>query len=98
MRISDWSSDVCSSDLVPGRGAEGARDARAQPRPDTAGAGTARVRDRAAAALAAKTVVAAHRPAHSTPHARPGRRPDADKHAAIQIGREACRERVCQYG
>src|SRR3546814_6758135 len=29
--------------------------------------------------------MAAHRPAHPAPHARPGRRPDAGKHAAILL-------------
>src|SRR3546814_14577601 len=66
MRISDWSSDVCSSDLIvvrpPRHRASGRRPARDQPRPD--------LRARGAAALDR----APHRPGPADPLRR--RRPD----------------------
>src|SRR3546814_4704306 len=86
MRISDWSSDVCSSDLV--------RHQRSQPvelawqqrlvaHPQTTsvgwvtgGKGASRKAGRSAAAPVSGTSIAL---------------------ARYQIGRASCRERVCQY-
>src|SRR3546814_2587424 len=42
MRISDWSSDVCSSDLSPGLCGRAWRDVRRDERPDPAGHGRTR--------------------------------------------------------
>src|SRR3546814_4258131 len=83
MRISDWSSDVCSSDLRAPAGPDAAWPQRAVP----AGA----------AALAACAGVPAGRlPA---PGARAARLPVGvgDAVCGLEIGRASCRERVCQY-
>src|SRR3546814_1836617 len=61
MRISDWSSDVCSSDLVPAPHADADIVGDAQPRP------------RAQQAVGFLL-----------------------QHMIGEIGRESCRERVCQ--
>src|SRR3546814_5992554 len=83
MRISDWSSDVCSSDLrVPA-----ARDG-AQRR----GAGAAAPGPRRAAANRAARLRLVERSEAALP--RPG-----DAHQSLsagEIGRASCRERVCQ--
>src|SRR3546814_2608118 len=83
MRISDWSSDVCSSDLGS---CERALDALQLQYPDYAGALEERFLRQAAlrleeaeyAELLADSVI--------------GQEVHAD-----QIGRASCRERVCQY-
>src|SRR3546814_3931927 len=85
MRISDWSSDVCSSDLASPRPAISARPTATSSIPTSAGSsqGWAGVgetwfqnRTDADAFLASSHVHAAE---------------------ASQIGRASCRERVCQY-
>src|SRR3546814_10029091 len=92
MRISDWSSDVCSSDLLGLRTSLRARPAaqvledfpcRVAPRQAgdaTAGMGarTAQVQARQGAAVVALAQ----------------QRPCAEQ---LEIGRASCRERVCQY-
>src|SRR3546814_4436253 len=75
MRISDWSSDVCSSDLY-GKARPGQRR-RAQRAFVEAGAGVGE-----AAAVAADHLMIGHEVM-------------AERHR--QIGRESCRESVCQY-
>src|SRR3546814_9531842 len=82
LRISDWSSDVCSSDLSPGflfprhrLVSSGGRAAK----PVAATHGTR-------CAVGGGTVGGAVVPRRPVPQ-RPGR----------QIGRASCRERVCQY-
>src|SRR3546814_13221834 len=97
MRISDWSSDVCSSDLAgtgslrpPGR----ARPLPDPARPVRADGDAVRPRRPGAAVAGAGT-----RPALARPRGL-ARRP-ARAAAALRrpraIGRAPCRERVCQY-
>src|SRR3546814_11717393 len=87
MRISDWSSDVCSSDLVAGRAENGDEDLRLA---DLAGLP---VDDRRCLPgvideqLFASTMLLAH------DHVDLG-----GPKAEVQIGRASCRERVCPYG
>src|SRR3546814_20773789 len=89
VRISDWSSDVCSSDLAENVAA-GGRDARVdRGRGARAGRGEeadARSRVRRAepgGAVAARAQALARRHAGDA--------------AQGEIGRASCRERVCQY-
>src|SRR3546814_3304430 len=81
MRISDWSSDVCSSDLSacePFSISAAASRARRRLRQGRANAG--KIARRRARLLRARWL----RKGHDAP--------DRDK-----IGRASCRERVCQY-
>src|SRR3546814_3875288 len=87
MRISDWSSDVCSSDLGRGEGLGSEGQCQGQSRLGPAGAAErddnllARgLRNGARAARALLCLGAAGR-AEQT----------------LEIGRASCRERVCQY-
>src|SRR3546814_997495 len=97
MRISDWSSDVCSSDLVPvtdtGTIAESLANAADLARhAEALGYGRYWVAEHhgmAGIASAATAVVLAH-VGHATSTIRIGA-------GGIKIGRESCRERVCQY-
>src|SRR3546814_18768678 len=90
MRISDWSSDVCSSDLVR---------FRIKSLIDTETAVSVLSDDRIVEILKADGVdiarrtVAKYREAMRIPSSVQRRR---DK-GISQIGRESCRERVCQY-
>src|SRR3546814_14376127 len=84
MRISDWSSDVCSSDLQ----AAGVREARAglaqigkKPGPDRRHASRRR-----------------HRFALHQLEKRCWVEPGAGQDEPLEIGRASCRERVWQYG
>src|SRR3546814_11868796 len=91
MRISDWSSDVCSSDLVragvtPPAHAPLLLQRRFVLRPTAPRAGSPAARRTARAGSAA-----ASRPPASSPAAAPARRQPGP-----EIGRAACRERVCQ--
>src|SRR3546814_17739843 len=81
MRISDWSSDVCSSDLIALRLIESRADA--EPRLADIAAVTAQPQQHAASDLGAVIEAQARAP--------PG---DVGQR---KIGRAACRERVCQY-
>src|SRR3546814_16326178 len=84
MRISDWSSDVCSSDLAIGPTVERDAGKRAlAPCLDSHG-------KPAIGHVAAKLF---RRPLHGPEDAR------LPQHAKqrMQIGRASCRERVCQY-
>src|SRR3546814_5438143 len=82
MRISDWSSDVCSSDLNP------FVRHRAAGRPDEAGNGVE-------GGGLARAVGPHHGEYLARPDLE---RQVADRaQAGEQIGRASCRERVCQY-
>src|SRR3546814_3971162 len=90
MRISDWSSDVCSSDLYPSRcftavpekipAPHSRRIGRGSPESELRGCGT-----RAAGCGKARCVAQ--------------RRANTSRHTCgtNKIGRASCRERVCQY-
>src|SRR3546814_14628479 len=90
MRISDWSSDVCSSDLDP-RGARprrrGEHGLRAEPRRRERGPHRQPQHG------------AQHPPLGPVQHgARPDVLPPRGAAALLpEIGRASCRERVCQY-
>src|SRR3546814_16463671 len=81
MRISDWSSDVCSSDLTMAEDVKSFGDLKTtlikQKEPDTQAETGDGTQNRDAQGRAYAT----------------GRRKDA----VAQIGRASCRERVCQY-
>src|SRR3546814_9327483 len=87
MRISDWSSDVCSSDLVQLNVAEWADGMHAHPLATLpapahlppAGEGARRA-DEGASAASCFWVS-----------------PESRSRARFEIGRASCRERVCQY-
>src|SRR3546814_14864958 len=97
MRISDWSSDVCSSDLL--RHPVLLREA------DVAGAGADAAREAPEAHQAAPD--RREETDGEDRHREIDRRGDAhldglpvwlvDRGAEEQIGRASCRERVCQY-
>src|SRR3546814_2803410 len=92
MRISDWSSDVCSSDLIASAGLGHLRGEAGRP---CRWCG-ARVNDQLAAHSPRESVTAAAKYGVS----RIGPREHQDHGCAAienQIGRAACRERVCQY-
>src|SRR3546814_13370210 len=86
MRISDWSSDVCSSDLWPclRGGVCGKQD------PDRSSRRWWKGRFRLRSRL----------PMNPGPESGPGRGDDCSVPRGgvdLQIGRASCRERVCQY-
>src|SRR3546814_11734083 len=103
MRISDWSSDVCSSDLERDAARGEADLAELADAAEIGGAEEGRPgRDLVEAALAERLV---------HPEAGEGRgllaeprryvtRIDGEQRRVVvdQIGRASCRERVCQYG
>src|SRR3546814_6313768 len=99
MRISDWSSDVCSSDL--------ARTPRAEPMPaSTDQTDITRWRSPLGKAVRAAASAAGERTAAEMPcRARPAisdtsswaRPHNAEEAVKTKIGRASCRERVCQY-
>src|SRR3546814_19960628 len=101
MRISDWSSDVCSSDLLHAA-AEGAGRERLRAGVAVAAAGPADLRERDGVAVGVGQVgrrghgqyaVAAGEPAATVEAT------DVDllRHVAEQIGRASGRARVCPY-
>src|SRR3546814_17679986 len=89
MRISDWSSDVCSSDLAGCRRLL-AGDRAAQ------GGGAVHRADRLPRHQEGRPESRADRAIRpvAVPHAVPGRR---TRRSGYKIGRASCRERVCQY-
>src|SRR3546814_11762474 len=101
MRISDWSSDVCSSDLVdvaavvwPGAAAGRRRHRARAHRPRAIKARSARASGRPGVVMAAFSAIAAILAvvvfaAVLWPLWRESR--------GVEIGRASCRERVCQY-
>src|SRR3546814_11058411 len=100
MRISDWSSDVCSSDLIPDArralGKEGPAGADAVGRPNDGSAvrkmfghaneGFVESPLGALIVSVAEESIGLHRRTQLCGNAN-----------SIQIGRTSCRERVCQY-
>src|SRR3546814_12643976 len=102
MRISDWSSDVCSSDLWPITPVEAASKSwRRQPRP-AATASTTRLTEVSpvlpakAFALPEFTLMARARPrGRRAPHKPKGAA--AVFECASKHGRASCRESVCKY-
>src|SRR3546814_14859840 len=96
MRISDWSSDVCSSDLIREEFSDMAQHAR------TDRSASARKDDviqiRAAAELKAMLSRAASlRGQKLSEFMLASARREAEATILDQIGRASCRERVCQY-
>src|SRR3546814_16670961 len=94
MRISDWSSDVCSSDLAVARDVDDVIDAAGDPVIAIRVAPAAVAREIIARigreiGLEEALVIAPHR-AHLP-------RPAFGVAQIATIGRESCRERVCQY-
>src|SRR3546814_6567315 len=86
MRISDWSSDVCSSDLAPAVRVDGSG-----PRQRVPDAEVGRQVDIGMAERAQRDVV-------GRPRADARQREQAAPYVvAVQIGRASCRERVCPY-
>src|SRR3546814_18388329 len=100
MRISDWSSDVCSSDLLVRQCEPAFYPAeRAEIRTDMA---SGRAFDRADErsrqhGLPGLDASAVSGQAIDEPRYRTGRIAQHARTAAGQIGRATCRERVCQY-
>src|SRR3546814_2089530 len=86
MRISDWSSDVCSSDLLSTRSEGGARPAAS---------GGARRRRRPRAGAECRRIGRHDR--GGAPAAELRSRQCEGEARAREIGRASCRERVCQY-
>src|SRR3546814_11739058 len=108
MRISDWSSDVCSSDLacrlISGRADDRLPFGTSNARSSTASACVGRLNAIAATARERREcmisgLISSHRPAvrPSSPPARRGRRP-CGRGACRLNGRAWCRERVGQAG
>src|SRR3546814_15692690 len=93
MRISDWSSDVCSSDLI-----EGPRS-QLPPRGGVLHRriGTARGPDTGAGGAESLAAAAQPHPRGGLPARRRPRPEQGQRGAAGEIGRASCRERVCQY-
>src|SRR3546814_14765601 len=98
MRISDWSSDVCSSDLDPHRAApDGAQRQEVRRR-----RGIALDRDGARAAIGRARLDGEAAPAVAPHlHAVAGHPVEGDLDIGLgnqlEIGRASCRESVCQY-
>src|SRR3546814_10299610 len=86
MRISDWSSDVCSSDLTIAARAAGAHDAATGGVVPAFHLATTFERDPAYVLPGGRNYIRPDNPA--------GRQPEA---VLAEIGRASCRERVCQY-
>src|SRR3546814_8488493 len=82
MRISDWSSDVCSSDLLAARSRHPLCRALIAACPDAEPAGD--VEEMPGAGLRRRTTAGEWRLGHA-------------RFAGAEIGRASCRERVCQY-
>src|SRR3546814_5289392 len=97
MRISDWSSDVCSSDL----------DAQARgmvvgglllaPRPAMPGLDVAKFATQVVAGFLQRITFAPFQPGISEPVGDLVQLILDIVHALVEIGRASCRERVCQY-
>src|SRR3546814_6008080 len=96
MRISDWSSDVCSSDLIGEIGAGIQLAANAFNALDALGVGEAtRKRSVFTDRLLLMDALDAHEVA-SVDVGAPYRKRFGNPYA-VKIGRASCRERVCQY-
>src|SRR3546814_5811346 len=92
MRISDWSSDVCSSDLLRARMVRGVERGAAQPEIETVKVGMVLGRQ-----LDGALEMTLHGRVRARSRRLLGREhpvPDRETH---EIGRASCRERVGQY-
>src|SRR3546814_17114563 len=98
MRISDWSSDVCSSDLDLAVVEE-------RPKPESVGAAIVRDDRQIFCALAAQSLdqmLGVSRQTKTARHDRHAVEQDAVERRIglrkyLEIGRAPCRKRVCQY-
>src|SRR3546814_7389257 len=90
MRISDWSSDVCSSDLIPYAELFGFDRVRAGDGVVEVDCGGAWLRFTTAETLGRLHPGLIGAPRLPTPWL-------AALRVAVEIGRASCRERVCQY-
>src|SRR3546814_1139056 len=103
MRISDWSSDVCSSDLEKTRGRVGCLQLRGEYMFVAEGKGGFRVYDVAAIAnkgFSERIVTAPFSKLGHNTHVKTRNATCmalATNQPVNQIGRASCRERVCQY-
>src|SRR3546814_13739999 len=103
MRISDWSSDVCSSDLVEviDAGEEPRRELRVAVEPGTEHPVTTRMRQEISIDVRGQTQETASATEQAVVYV-----VDSVEDGVIsvttkyqgEIGRASCRERVCQYG
>src|SRR3546814_8507913 len=96
MRISDWSSDVCSSDLIAAAGVEHGRVQRDV----RVGRATVAVINRLECTqVQLQYVVGTQRVAGATDRHDPPRILESAQQCGFhdEIGRASCRERVCQY-
>src|SRR3546814_18497560 len=101
MRISDWSSDVCSSDLVPGLGhtvvridRHGGAVAGGVVAPVVVGVGEDGAGTVGAVGHVGGVAAAAHRVAQLEAAVAAARGAAGD---VAEIGSGSCRDRVCQY-
>src|SRR3546814_6540076 len=95
MRISDWSSDVCSSDLIDDDdGAEQLADRRGAARLDRKQTDQDQNRDRQ---HPFRKSLMHNRQSLDRRQYRDGRRNDGVAIEQREIGRASCRERGCQY-
>src|SRR3546814_14283556 len=104
MRISDWSSDVCSSDLETGDGrCERGTGAKPIPEHQAGGRMAEPVRTHAREDARSRPWPALSQAwrRRALPYRRPrklvGRTREDEDIALTQIGRATCRERVCLY-
>src|SRR3546814_2613928 len=92
MRISDWSSDVCSSDLLLRVGADARADDRQadpdHPRQTARRHAASDARGEAVAVGPQAQILSVRQAAPILPRS---------AHGISKIGRASCRERVCQY-
>src|SRR3546814_11083090 len=104
MRISDWSSDVCSSDLTLASVNSSAHHAVFQPRAQRWQAFIPPIlKNERRTQSGDENVEESDRSDDRTPQSRPEDNEHPDRSASrclsrcSQIGRASCRERVCQY-
>src|SRR3546814_2852150 len=90
MRISDWSSDVCSSDLADGVVEGGDEDVGAERHPRGARGEAGEHGERRRPVVIDDRVVLFHPDGLEAELLRA-------RHLREEIGRASCRERVCQY-
>src|SRR3546814_19671811 len=102
MRISDWSSDVCSSDLWADNAAVQDRETGQVRLPRRAGAGAEPTGPADGRALQIQGQAAGPSADRQREAGAPEGRPVAQHHrrraaGSAEIGRASCRESVCQY-
>src|SRR3546814_12800511 len=110
MRISDWSSDVCSSDLPPHSPGAAAAAARLQDMFSTDSLSGSKPEQYAQLARQARALVAGERDRianaanlsalvyHALPRPNWGGFYFFDGNELVESGRASCRERGCRYG